>query len=381
MLLRSRSVALLKKGRLASARFAGANKAAPFAIRAFSAASNDSINEIEFTTMVEMFEKSMSVNADKRLFASMVEGEYKWISYREFEREVQKFRNVLAHHNFGHDDKVSVICNNRVEWAVIALAAAGRGGHIVPMYEAQLESDWRYIIEDSDTKLVVAANERIYNKVKEYVGTVGKVEAAISLDCDEALPHSYKHWMAKVADEEAVEMIHPSEDDLMTIIYTSGTTGKPKGVELSHRNIVTNLMGLKDIWGTKQYNVTSLAFLPWAHVFGQTCELYSMMANGSGMAIVPNREAILESLPMVKPSLMCSVPTLFNKVYDGVMVKMANESPLKQKLFRAALANSRARSEAMEFGRSPGFMVNLKHGLFDKIIFSKIRDRFGGNLK
>jgi len=90
--------------------------------------------------------------------------------------------------------------------------------------------------------------------------------------------------------------------------------GKPKGVELSHANLVANLMGLRDIWGNENYSAVSLAFLPWAHVFGQTCELYTLMATGSAMAIAPNREAILTSLPLVKPTMMCSVPTLFNKV-------------------------------------------------------------------
>ena len=104
------------------------------------------------------------------------------------------------------------------------------------------------------------------------------------------------------------------------------------------------------------------------------------MATGSAIGIVPNREAILDSLPMVQPTMMCSVPTLFNKVYDGVMVKIANESPLKQKLIRAALANSRIRSNALEFGEKPSWFVDLKHKVFDKVVFSKIRDRFGGRL-
>ena len=221
--LRTASSALLKKNYASISRLA-VNQAT----RAFSVTPKVVMpNEINFDTMHDMFEKSVKVNASNHVFGTFKEekGVYEWMTYAELGREVQKFRNVLAHHSFGHDDKVAVICNNRVEWAVVALAAASRGGHIVPMYEAQLEDDWKYIINDSDSKLVVAANEKIYSKVKNYVGTVGKVEAAISLDCDVSEEHSYKYWMAKVDGEEPADIINPSPEDLMTIIYTSGTTG------------------------------------------------------------------------------------------------------------------------------------------------------------
>lgn len=382
--LRKTSSALLKKNYAAVSRIAVANQQQ--AIRAFSVVTPKPINvpnAIEFKTMVEMFEKSVVVNASNNVFGtfSNEKGDYEWMTYAELGREVEKFRNVLAHHNFGANDKVSVISNNRVEWVVIALAAASRGGHIVPMYEAQLEDDWKHIISDSDSKLIVAATEKIYNKVKNYVGTVGVVESAMCMDCDESHEHSYKHWMKKVENEEPVAIINPSPDDLMTIIYTSGTTGKPKGVELTHANLVANLNGLADIWGEENYSAVSLAFLPWAHVFGQTCELYTLMATGSAIAIAPNREAILTSLPLVKPTLMFSVPTLFNKVYDGFHTKIADESPLKQKLVAAALANSRERNHALEFGKDVSFMTNFMHGIYDKVIFSKVRASFGGRLK
>lgn len=183
----------------------------------------------------------------------------------------------------------------RVEWAVIAFAASTSGGHIVPMYEAQLESDWKYIIEDSDAKIVVAATDSIYNKVKSYVGAVGQVKHAFSLDqaaADACAPYSYHGWLKKVEDEAPVEIFYPKPSDLTTIIYTSGTTGKPKGVELTHANIVANLNGLKGVWKGSMSSAVSLAFLPWAHVFGQTCELYTLMAAGSAMGIVSNRSVV-----------------------------------------------------------------------------------------
>ena len=219
--------------------------------------------DMEFTTIVDMFTKTCEINANNELFGTRVGDKFEWMTYRQFETEVTKFRNVLKKHDFGKGDKVSVIVNNRVEWAVVALAANTLGGYIVPMYEQMLESDWRYIIEDSESKIVVVANDSIYDTVKGYVGTVGNVSAMFSLDACPTAPHSYKRWMSAVADEPPTEIYHPSPDDITTLIYTSGTTGKPKGVELMHSNIVSNIVDKKPLYDHETEGGVSLAFLPW----------------------------------------------------------------------------------------------------------------------
>ena len=143
---------------------------------------------------------------------------------------------------------------------------------------------------------------------------IGKVEAALCFDADDSYLHSYKRWMKLVEKEPPAPICNVRPDELCTIIYTSGTTGTPKGVELSHHNIASNLRGLKHNYKEQLDHHISLAYLPWAHVFGQTAELHSLMATGSAMAIVSNREQILDSLAIVRPTLICSVPVLFNKV-------------------------------------------------------------------
>ncbi len=105
-----------------------------------------------------------------------------------------------------------------------------------------------------------------------------------------------------------------TEDDVATIIYTSGTTGKPKGVELTHRNISTNILGLKSLLKAEMGRKVSLAFLPWAHVFGQVNELHTFISSGSSLAIVPHRDQLLECIQIVKPTALFSVPIMLNKV-------------------------------------------------------------------
>jgi len=248
-------------------------------------------------TVPEMCAKACEVYAKRPCFGTrQASGEYAWTSYAEFGQMVNKFRNVLAHHNVGLGDKVAIISNNRLEWAVAMYAVTGVGGQLVPMYEAQMEKDWRYIISDSDSKMVLVATEKIYEKVKDYVGSVGTVQAVLSFEADASYLHSYKRWMTLVEKEAPIPIAKMPPTDLSTIIYTSGTTGTPKGVELTHDNIISQLKSLKTLWGDGLQNHISLAFLPWAHVFGQTAELHSLLATGSALGIVSNRELILESL-------------------------------------------------------------------------------------
>jgi long-chain acyl-CoA synthetase len=246
------------------------------------------------------------------------------------------------------------------------------------MYEAQLEKDWTYIIKDSDTKLILAATESVYQKTKNYVGKLGVVENVICLDGDN--DYSYNHWMSKVENEPKIPTATVTKDDIAVIIYTSGTTGFPKGVELSHENCCSNIIAVKNDWSGELENKTTLAFLPWAHVFGQTMELHSLFSSGSAMAIVSNRELIVESIPLVKPSMIISVPALFNKVYDGVMKKMNEGSPVQKSIFFGSLAIARERNHALEFGLPVTSFLAFKHHMADTVVFSKIREKLGGNL-
>lgn len=343
---------------------------------------DDHSTSTKFKSMVDIFEESAIEFADRPALGTRVDDEFQYMNYNTLARDVQKFRNVLSHHDISINDKVTIISNNRVEWVVAWYAAVSLGAQIVPMYEAQAEKDWRFIVNDSDSKLIIAATDSIYQTVKGYIGNVGNVQNVLVLDAHEDLLNSYSRWMRTVENEEPVPAIPLKKDDVATIIYTSGTTGNPKGVELSQNNIVSNLMALKKIWkGELNKDNVALAFLPWAHVFGQTAELHSAISNGAALGIVPNREQILESFQLIKPTVLVSVPALFNRIYDAVNSKISQASPLKQKIFHTAKAAKRAYNEDLEFGRQPGILTTLGAKLADKVVFSKIRETFGGRLR
>ncbi len=272
---------------------------------------------------------------------------------------------------------MAIISANRVEWAVAAYAAYGLGARFCPMYESQLEKDWDYITRDSGARVLLASTYPIYETVRAWAG-VGDVEHVFCM----ALPAEDEASfgaLEKIGEANPAATVEIDPEWICGFIYTSGTTGKPKGVLLSHSNIVSNLNGVSAIFPVDSSDV-SVSFLPWAHSFGQTCELHSMLSRGAAMAIAEAVDKLIANFAEVRPTVLYAVPRVFNKIYDGLQKKIAEEGGLKQVLFGAAMANEGRRKELEAKGES-SWWADTKHGLFDKLLFSKVRERFGGRLR
>ena len=284
--------------------------------------------------------------------------------------------------------KVAIISNNRWEWATIAAATYSLNATLVPMYEAQLPSDWTYILNDSGAEAIFCATQEIYDKVQnEVLPSAPTVKSSLCLDAPLDEPHSFEGALfASETDSIGSLVSAPTPEDLAGLIYTSGTTGKPKGVELTHLNFTANIKGatrslVSDPKKFVRESDRSLSFLPWAHSYGQTCELWSMMASGASMGICRGVPVILEDLQLVKPTNLFSVPTLYKKVYDGVHNLIESAPPLRKKLMTNALAMGNEKSAADKEMRSPlGPIERMKYAALDRLVLSKIRGRFGGNL-
>lgn len=299
-------------------------------------------------------------------------------------------------------DTVAIISRNRIEWVLTAYGGYGLGAINVPMYEQQKPSDWEYIVQDSNASVLIVATEPIFHKVSEMQkqGKLGdKVKHILCCDLPESHPQSFAHAMAQgraalanpppPSGEEERKTL-PS--DLATLIYTSGTTGTPKGVMLSHHNLCSNVKQVVSHGppGSTAPVVNgddrSLAFLPWAHSYGQLCELHSGIALGASAGIAagaPGDAAeLLANIKEVKPTALFSVPTLFKKVYDGVHKKIADEpSSVKRFLMKRALVVGHAVQECIAKGEEPGVFLGMQHRFLDKAVLAKMREPLGGNLK
>jgi long-chain acyl-CoA synthetase len=278
--------------------------------------------------------------------------------------------------------KIGLISNNRWEWAALASAAYSLNAAIVPMYETQLPKDWEYILNDSECSALFCSTEEIFRKaLKEVLPNTPSVQSTLCFNSPSGEPHSLS-TLIENAEGQETQVIAPTPDDLAGLIYTSGTTGKPKGVELTHDNFVSNVYAVRTMADDPKDFIRSsdrsLAFLPWAHSYGQTCELWCAVSHGGSMGICRGVPQILEDLAMVKPTVLFAVPTLYKKVYDGVQNLIGTSSPTKQKLMRAALEMGRKKKES---GGNLGLVDGLKYKLLDSLVTSKIRGRFGGNLR
>jgi long-chain acyl-CoA synthetase len=332
----------------------------------------------EFKSLVDLFEKSVANYPNNRLFGTKKDGRYQWTSYEKFGEMVDNFRGALAQMGVEKGDTVAVIANNRVEWAVGAYATYSIGAKYCAMYEAQLAKDWKYIIDDSNAKILLVANTEIYDQVKPFVDELDDLERVIFFDGDE---QHEDYFGNRLEDGRAnpADAVHPDSEDLATFIYTSGTTGQPKGVKLSHGNITSNINAVGDAIPIGEGDV-SLSFLPWAHSFGSTAELHYLFSTGAALGICEDVSKIVDNLQEVRPTLLFSVPRIFNRIYDGVQKKMDKEGGIKKKLFYAALENSDKLREQQDAGGA-SFATRMKDKFYDKVVFSKIRDRFGGRLK
>ncbi len=261
------------------------------------------------------------------------------------------------------------------------------------MYEAQLPSDWSYIANDSECSVLFCATQDIYDRtLKEVLPQTPSVKATICLDARLGEAHAFAtHMEAAEAENStststtASSIIKPTPDDLANLIYTSGTTGKPKGVELIHSNTVSNVHGVRgmasDVHDFIRQSDRTLAFLPWAHSYGQTCELWVGMGHGGSAGICRGVPFILEDLQLVKPTVLFAVPTLHKKIYDGVHNLIEAASPIRKMLMKNALKLGRRAVEERNGGEGMGVLEKLQYRALDKIVLSKIRDRFGGNLR
>lgn len=329
-----------------------------------------------FSTLSELLTNATQDFADQELFATkQPDGSWSWIHFREFADLVAQARGGLAYKGVRKGDRVAIVSDNRVEWAVLAFATYTLGACYVPMYEAQEPKDWQFILRDSGAKVAVGATQQIYDKLKEFAADIETAEHVVGLGMDASQPDSYAALLATGKDNPCPQA-DVSPDDLAGFIYTSGTTGNPKGVKLTHANISTNIQaaGSRFSFGPTD---RSLAFLPWAHAFGLVAELGQFIYFGVGMAINDEVPSLINNLPQIRPTVLVAVPRIFNRIYDGVNKQMAEKPAFLRNLFYSGIAAATKKNN----GQSLGLLEGWKLAIADKLIFSKIRQKFGGRLR
>lgn len=307
----------------------------------------------------------------------------KWITYShdDFIRITDHLGYGLLADGLEQGDRVAIISMNRPEWNFVDMACVKAGFITVPMYPTLGTKDYEFILNDAEVKVVFVENAEILAKVKEVQPRVPSLKKIYSFnEMAEVL-----HWKAclhqgeehpqpeKLRDIQS--RIQPS--DLFTIIYTSGTTGVPKGVMLSHNNIVSNIKSASKIFPEGKTAYTkALSFLPLCHIF-ERMVAFAYMYLGISIYYAESMDTIGENLKEVKPHYFTTVPRLLEKVYDKIVAKGQELTGLKKKLFFWAL-NLGLR---YELHHANGFWYHAQLALANKLIFSKWREALGGNVQ
>jgi len=332
----------------------------------------------EYDSLVELYESSVSRFAENPLFGTKSDDGWSWMSYHDFGEQVDFARAGLAGLGVGMGDRVAAISDNRVEWAVGAYATYGLGTAWVPMYEAQMSKEWQFIIGNSAAKVAIVADDGIRAQLDDHRDDLPALEQIVVINGEAGGDSiTWAELLARGADSP-VEAVHPSPEDLAGLIYTSGTTGNPKGVMLSHGNLTSNVNVFPDLFPiTAEDRFAS--FLPWAHSFGQTVELHFMIAAGASAGLT-SAKTLMDDLGEIKPTILVSVPAVYNRVYDGLQKMMAAKGGVTKTIFDRAMANEKKRSKLAAEGKTTRW-TEIQHGIYDKLVFSKVREGFGGRLK
>ncbi len=269
---------------------------------------------------------------------------------------------------------MAIVADNRLEWAVACFATYGLEAAFVPMYEAQLPSEWKFILQDCGAKVVLARAPEHYEKLVGFRGELPTVEHVIGIGLPKDDPSSFDALLEAGA-RQPVEPRDPAPSVTAGFIYTSGTTGKPKGVVLSHGNIAWTISASVAVFPLVPDDRT-LSFLPWAHAYGQT-ELYFVLAQGASLTLNDDVTRLLENLAEVKPTMLVTVPRIFNRVYEAVRKDISERPPFLQKLFEDGIRAATRKGR----GEHVGLLERLELRVDDRLIFRKVRDRFGGRLR
>ena len=306
-------------------------------------------------------------------------GKWEATSTQEFYDKVQQASRKLLQMGVKHGDKVALIStNNRTEWCIMDQAVLQLGATTVPIYPTITGPEYEYVLTHSESRFCFISDAEIFEKLTK-VAKNTMLEGIYSFEevkgCDSwntLFENDDPSLQDKV--EEAKKAVLP--EDLATIIYTSGTTGLPKGVMLSHNNVVSNVLSAtQKLPLTKDKNV-ALSFLPVCHIFERVI-LYIYYHNAIEIHFAESIEKISENINEVHPYFMTAVPRLLEKVYDKIYARGAELTGIKQKLFYWAVDLG---LKYEPYGQN-GFIYEMKLAIARKLIFSKWKEALGGNLE
>jgi long-chain acyl-CoA synthetase len=290
-------------------------------------------------------------------------------------------------------DRIAIVAESRPEWLIADLAILAAGGVTVPIYPTLSSAQARYILQDSAAKAAIVSTRLQLDKIQEVRHQLPSLEAVIVMDgsaasdspsvlafdavAERGHARLTGEWGAGREFRDRARAVRP--DALATIIYTSGTTGEPKGVMLSHTNLVSNLTAGAEALNVSQEDV-ALSFLPLSHAF-ERMVAYIYLYSGVTVVFAESFDTIGRDIALVRPTLLTGVPRVYEKLHARIVEKGGAEPGFKAAVFRWAVGAGTARGQARLRGMPVGLVGGLKASLADRLVFAKIREGLGGRIR
>lgn len=313
-------------------------------------------------------------------------GEWRTLSYVGLWNRVKEFAAGLSGLGVSAGDRVALMSANRVEWPISDLATQSLGAATAPIYPTLEGSQIAHILKTSGAKVAIVENRELLDRVLGVRDEAPELGHVVLIE-GEASGTDAVHFedVAKNGKEPPLENWDEgwkgiSRSDLATIIYTSGTTGLPKGVMLTHENILSNVEGISEALPVEAED-TFLSFLPLSHVFERTAGLYNALSSGSATYYAESIDTVPENLREIKPTVMSSVPRLYEKMHARVTAMVGEGPESRQKLFNSAIEAGKKRYEYETLGEKVPLGLRIKMAVFDRVVFGKLREAVGGRAK
>ena len=320
--------------------------------------------------LVDLFEESLKNFPDIRFMGTKNQesGKYEWLTRRQIAERINNLRSALAKLGLTKGDRAGIIINNCVEWFICEQAVHGLGAAFVPMYLQELPKTWKYIVTDAAVKFLFVRDESVFEKVKHLKDEISTLQDIFVVYGTRLNSLSA---LEEMGSKNPAPSVKPHWSDMAHIIFTSGTTGDPKGAMISHGNATWAARSSIETFDLDEKSQV-ISILPWAHVYGQNCDLHNYMSFGDGIAFVESLDKFIQNVQETRPTAINGVPRVITKIYDTIM-QGVNADPVKKQFFEAALA---------EAAKNRGLTEKTKEfQQYDELVFSKIRAIFGGNLK
>ena len=311
--------------------------------------------------------------------------ELDWATYRSL---VQLIAAGLQTLGVRKGDRIAILSNTRLEWAATDLAILGLGAITVPIYQNSTPEDLAFILENSKTKILICESPEQFRKLSKILKPLSRIEKVICFENETTPPDGYTS-LEDIQKAGEVALKHSPTlyelalrevtlSDTATIIYTSGTTGRPRGVVITHAQALSEVADAFPLLGLTVRD-RSLCFLPFAHILGRI-EIWGHGFTGYTMAFAESVDRLKENLVEVKPTIMMSVPRVFEKIYNGILAQ-AEASPLKSKVFHWAIGVGREMSRYKVEKQPVPIDLAIRYRLAKKLVFDSISDRLGGRLR